>query len=44
MAYSARGGMVRKAATAKLASYERRHRHLAAQLAAIGYIASGSIA
>lgn len=33
-----------KAATAKLASYERRYRDLAAQLAAIGYIASGSIA
>jgi hypothetical protein len=32
------------ASTAKLASYQRRHRALAAQLAAIGYIASGSIA
>src|SRR6266508_5894507 len=37
-------GIVRKASTAKLASYERRYRGLAAQLAAIGYIASGSIA
>jgi hypothetical protein len=36
--------MMRKASTAKLASYERRYRDLAAQLAAIGYIASGSIA
>ena len=45
MGYSGRGGMVRKAATAKkLASYERRYRDLAAQLAAIGYMASGSIA
>lgn len=33
-----------KASTAKLASYQRRHRDLAAQLAAIGYIASGSLA
>jgi hypothetical protein len=36
--------MGNKAATAMLASYERRYRDLAAQLAAIGYIASGSIA
>jgi hypothetical protein len=35
---------MRKASTAKLASYERQYRDLAAQLAAIGYIASGSIA
>jgi hypothetical protein len=36
--------MVPKAPTAKLASHERRYRDLAAQLAAIGYIASGSLA
>ena len=33
-----------KTATAKLASYERRYRQLAAQLASIGYIAAGSVA
>ena len=33
-----------KAATAKLASYQKRYRDLAAQLGAIGYIASGSLA
>ena len=33
-----------KAQTAKLASCERRYRALAAELAAIGYIASGSLA
>jgi hypothetical protein len=33
-----------KAASARLASYERRYRDLAGQLAGIGYIASGSLA
>lgn len=33
-----------KAQTAKLATYERRYRELARQLADIGYIASGSVA
>lgn len=33
-----------KSATAQLASYERRYRDLARQLADIGYIASGSVA
>ena len=33
-----------KAAAAKLASYERRYRDLAGELANIGYIASGSLA
>jgi hypothetical protein len=33
-----------KAASAKLASYERRYRELASQLAGVGYIASGSLA
>jgi len=32
------------AATARLASYERRYRELAGQLAQIGYMASGSVA
>ncbi len=36
--------MARRSATAKLASCEQRHRELAGQLGAIGYIASGSIA
>ena len=36
--------MVGKAGAANLASYERRYRDLAAQLAGIGYIASGSLA
>ena len=35
---------VNKADTAKLASYQRQYRALAAQLGAIGYIASGSLA
>jgi hypothetical protein len=35
---------VGKAATAKLASVERRYRELAGQLAGLGYIASGSLA
>jgi len=36
--------MVTKAATAKLDSCQRRYRDLAGELAAIGYIASGSVA
>ncbi|MFN2505317.1 MAG: DUF6788 family protein [Acidimicrobiales bacterium] len=39
-----RGGMVGKAATAKLASLEREYRDLAGQLAGLGFIASGSLA
>ena len=37
-------GAVTTASQARLASYERRYRELAGQLARIGYIASGSVA